>query len=93
MGARDVRPIAPRTGAPEVTVAEDQEEYLPITVGLYRFQDTSMYGRLIRFTFSAEERAALARGADVYLMQLYARPEQPMTPVAAQVGPGEWQVE
>lgn len=88
-----MRPIAPRTGAPEQTIAEEQEEYLPITIGLYLLQDSGMYGRLLRYTFTAAERQAIACGEDVYFMQLYSDPSQPMTPVSARVGPDDWKVD
>lgn len=84
-----MRMIAPRTGAPEITVAEDQEEYMPITVALYDHPD-GVRTILARFTFSAEERAAIAAGADVYFGQLNFG--GPMTPINACVGAGDWTV-
>lgn len=87
-----MRPIAPRTGAQEVTIAEEQEEYLPITVAIYGL-DGAQRGsaKLLRYTLTAEERAAVASGEDVYFMQIYPN-GGPMTPVQARVGPGDWMV-
>ncbi|MHB1065708.1 MAG: hypothetical protein ACYC1Z_14675 [Georgenia sp.] len=84
-----MRMIAPRTGAPEITVAEEQHEYLPITVALYDHPD-GVRTILARFTFTPEERAAVAAGADVYFGQLNFG--GPMTPINACVGAGDWQV-
>lgn len=86
-----MRAIAPRTGADEVTVAEEQEEYKPITAGVYSLGEFG-HGLLLRFTFTQEERAKLAAGEDVYFMQAYPQ-GGPMTPVAARVGPGDWLVQ
>lgn len=86
-----MRPVAPRTGAPERTIAEEQEEYLPVTVASYRFTDTPQaVGVLWRYTFTAEERAAIAAGEDVYIMQLQPNGPEPVTPMSARVGPGSW---
>ena len=61
-----MRPIAPRTGAPEVTVAEDQLEFQPLTVAMYDYQD----GRclLMRWRLDEAERERVAAGEDLYLM-------------------------
>jgi hypothetical protein len=82
------RPIAPRTGAEEITVAEDQPEYSPITVALYRDPAGARH-LLTRWTFTAEERAAIAAGEDVYVAQI-AHPAAPMTPMWVHVGPGPY---
>lgn len=90
-----MRAIAPRTGAPERTFAEEQEEYSPITVAAYAYSDGAA-GLLMRFTFTDEERRRIAEGEDVYFMQLYPGCAPPsgrrivMTPVSARVGPGDW---
>lgn len=85
-----MRPIAPRTGAPEVTVAEEQLEYLPITVARYEFTDGSK-GILTRWTLTPEERARIAAGEDFYVMQLNFG--SPMTPMEARVGAADWTVD
>jgi hypothetical protein len=86
-----MRPVAPRTGAPEQTIAEEQEEYLPATVAFYRFTDTpKAVGVLWRYTFSAEEREQIAAGEDVYIMHIQPNGPAPITPMSARVGPGPW---
>lgn len=85
-----MRPVAPRTGAPEETYAEDQEEYLPITVGRYQYPDGSR-GLLTRWKPTDDERKALLAGEDIYVMQFYPIP-CPMTPLVVRVGPGEFKV-
>jgi hypothetical protein len=85
-----MRAVAPRTGAPEVTIAEDQPEYLPVTVAIY---DHGNHRTLLcRFTFTAEERAEIAAGADLYVGQLNFPHSPGMTPINVRVGPGEWQL-
>lgn len=82
-----MRPIAPRTGAPEATIAEEQEEYQPITVAVYELDHGRVY--LARYTFTDAERAAIAAGEDVYFGQLTFNGK--MTPIVATVGQAEWQ--
>ncbi|MBX9853910.1 MAG: hypothetical protein K2Y26_00165 [Gemmatimonadaceae bacterium] len=84
-----MRPVAPRTGAPEITIAEEQEEYKPITIAVYQYSDGSR-GLLTRYTFTAEERAAIARGEDVYIMQLNFGGG--FTPQIVECGPGSFTV-
>lgn len=81
-----MRPIAPRTGAHEVVVAEEQEEYMPLTVSVYRYEDGST-GLLTRWTFTAEERKAIAIGEDVYVMQMT---NGAMAPMIVRTGPGDF---
>lgn len=77
--------IAPRTGAPEVTLAEEQHEYAPITVALY--QDTTLDTPLMlaRITFSDEERLAIAQGEDLYVAEMTFGHR--FTPLQISVGP------
>lgn len=84
-----MRMIAPRTGAPEITVAENQLEYRPIVVAVYNEKPTRQL--LTRWTFTPEEREAIARGEDVYFALLTFG--QPMQPISASVGPAGWLVE
>jgi len=84
-----MRAIAPRTGAPEVTVAEEQEEYMPLAAAIYRYDDGST-GILTRWTFSAEERRAIAAGEDLYIMELVFNGK--MTPLVVRTGPGDFAV-
>lgn len=82
--------VAPRTGAPEVTVAEDQEQYKPITVGVYG--DNGELGPrqlLMRWTFSDEERARIAAGEDIFAALMTFG--DPMQPISIQVGPTGWE--
>lgn len=77
-----MRMIAPRTGAPEITVAEDQPEYLALTAAVY---DNTL---LTRWTFTPEERARIAAGEDLYLgVMTFGRPLQPLS---VQVGAEGW---
>jgi hypothetical protein len=63
---RIVRPIAPRIdGADEITIAEHQLEYMPITACLVQFSDGDVQ-RVCRWTFTPEERARIAAGEDIY---------------------------
>ena len=87
-----MRPVAPRTGQPEKTIAEDQVEYKPITVAIAEMESGRGHGLILRFTFTPEERVAIAAGEDVYFCQVYPN-GGPMTPVQARVGPGDWQLD
>jgi hypothetical protein len=80
-----MRAIAPRTGAEELTFAEDQSEYLPVTIAVYPEYEPGARGLLWRFSFTPEEREAIAKGEDVYVMQLNFN--TPMTPMSFHVGP------
>jgi hypothetical protein len=82
--------IAPRTGAPEVTIAENQPEYLTLTAAAYEYSDGA-YGLLTRWRLTEDERKRLLAGEDVYLMQLTFR--KPMQPVRLQVGPNGYLVD
>lgn len=82
-----MRPRAPRTGAPEVTVGEEQEEYMPLTVALYAYTDGTR-GILTRWTLSAEERDMVAKGEDIYVHQLNFG--APMTPLIVRCGAGDF---
>jgi hypothetical protein len=91
-----MKPIPPATGAPEVVFGEGQPEYLPIPVATYVPAGYPPghpgHSLLLRYTFTDEERVAIAGGEDVYFMQLYPN-GGPMTPVSARVGPGDWKVD
>lgn len=73
-----MRSVAPRLpGVEEVTFAEDQPEYVPITVGVIppeadRPERQSLGGRMLvtRWRFTPAERARLAAGEDLYISQL-----------------------
>lgn len=85
-----MRAVAPRTGAPEVTIAENQPEYSPLVGACYVDADGHEY-MLTRWRFTAEERARIAAGEDLYLAELtFGRP---FTPLMIQVGPEGWEVD
>lgn len=84
-----MRAIAPRTGAIETTIAEEQPEYMPITVALYQYADGSC-GIVTRWQPSAEERAAILAGEDIYVNQIHFGKH--MTPLMVRVGPGDFTV-
>lgn len=84
-----MRPIAPRTGAPEVTISEDQPEYMPVTIAVYAYENGSKMA-LMRWTFTAEERQRIAAGEDVYVGQLNFG--NPITPLVVRCGPGDFAV-
>jgi hypothetical protein len=69
-----MRPIAPRTGAPEVTVAEHQHEFATITAARYEVSPGEgirpMRTMVLRYTMSPEERAQIAAGEDIYIAML-----------------------
>jgi hypothetical protein len=61
-----MRPIAPRIeGADEITIAEEQHEYMTITAAIVHYGDGSTH-RVCRWTFTPEERAQIAAGEDIY---------------------------
>lgn len=65
---RDVimRPIAPRIpGADEFTIAEEQLNVKPVVACLVEFAD-GVTCRVLRYTFTPAERAAIAAGKDLY---------------------------
>lgn len=81
--------IAPRTGAPEITLAEDQLEYKPLTVAVYGNNAGQGPRTLLsRWRFSDEERERIAAGEDLYVgLTTFGRP---MQPIRVQVGPEGW---
>jgi hypothetical protein len=74
--------IAPRVGATERTYAEEQAEYMPITVAVVPIENGPYRGAcylLARYTLTAEERRRVAEGEDLYVAQLNFG--DPMTPL------------
>lgn len=84
-----MRPVAPRTGAPEVTIAEEQEEYMPVTAAIYCHNDGSTV-ILTRWTLTPDERRKVAAGEDIYIGQLNFG--SPMTPLVVSCGPGPYAI-
>lgn len=75
--------VSPQTGANEFAVAEEQEEYLPVPAALYS-DPTGRLTLLSRWKFSDEERAAIARGEDLFLALI--TDGNPMQPLYIQIG-------
>ena len=76
--------VAPRTGAEEITIAEDQLEYRPLVAAVYRTEDGQPL-LLTRWRFTEEERQQIAGGEDLYLAVLTFG--KPLQPLALQIGP------
>jgi hypothetical protein len=67
-----------------VTIAEEQLEYCPIVVAIVEDEAaTGGKARVCRWTFSKEEREAIARGEDIYFFTPAA---MPLIPHALEVG-------
>ena len=82
-----MRPVAPRVGLPEITIAENQLEYATLTGAPVTYEDGTL-GMLTRWTFTPEERAAIAAGDDLFL-ELFTF-GGPMQPVALSIGLPKW---
>lgn len=78
-----MRPIAPRTGEREITLAEEQHDYQPITA-VVRVREPGV-SLVTRWTMTPEERAKVAAGEDIYVELLTFG--GPMQPVVVSVGP------
>jgi hypothetical protein len=84
-----MRMIRPQLKLPTITIAEEQEEYLPMVVAVH---DNPEYGSrngqpntlISCWRLSAVERELIATGADIYLALLTFG--DPMQPVILQVG-------
>lgn len=78
-----MRMRAPRMGAfPEITIAEEQEEYAPLTAAPVTFVTFSDGSKAVvsRWTFTDEERARIAAGDDLYVTLLtFGRRMQPIS--------------
>lgn len=63
-----MRPIAPRLGdiAEEITVAEEQEEFKPLTMARVPVEGGGFY-MFARWTLTPEERRRVAAGEDIYV--------------------------
>jgi hypothetical protein len=73
-----MRPIAPRIyGAEEVTIAEEQHEYLPITAAIVHGEDGTV-SRVCRWAFTDAEREEIFfKGADLFFVTLASIPLVP----------------
>lgn len=79
--------ISPNTGAPETVLAEDQLDYLPVSVAHYVDTEKGVRIMAVRISFSDKERLAIAEGEDIYITQLMCAPDQLFTPMDVLVGP------
>lgn len=68
-----MRAIAPRLlvdntreECPEHTIAENQLEFMPVVATNLEYEDGTVT-RILRYTFSKEEREAVAMGADIFM--------------------------
>lgn len=82
-----MRAVAPRVGCPEETLAEEQEQFLPLTVAFVEYEDGTR-GTMTRWRLDDAERAQLAAGADLYLTLLTFG--SPMQPIQLSVGRPGW---
>lgn len=90
-----MRMVRPRLDAPQVTIAEDQEEFKPVTAALVRHpqyaaretQHGPLNSVVLAFRPSDEERARLAAGEDLYVSLLTFL--EPMQGIILSVGPEE----
>jgi hypothetical protein len=63
-----MRPVAPRIkGGMEITIAEEQLEYEPITASILDYGDGNLQ-RVCRWTFTPQERARIDGGEDIYFI-------------------------
>jgi hypothetical protein len=92
-----MRPIRPKLTATQITIAEDQHEYLPVTAALvnhpgFPLRPGQQHNAIVvAFRPTDEERAKIAAGADLYLEMLTFG--GPITPIILDVGPenmAEW---
>ena len=84
-----MRMVAPRTGADEITIAEDQLEYRPLVAAVYQTPE-GVPVLLTRWRLTDAERARVLAGDDLYLsVMTFGKPLQPL---GMQVGPDGWEV-
>lgn len=82
-----MRPVAPRIGFPENTMAEEQPEYFVLTVASV-VMDGGQKTIVTRWRLDANERARIASGEDLYVLQLTFG--QPMQALHFEVGHPTW---
>lgn len=87
-----MRPISPRIyGADEIMMAADQHDYMELVAAIVvkEREDALLVGdarvdtRVVRWTFSDDERKAIAEGADMYFATIAGLP---LTPHHLRVG-------
>lgn len=81
-----MRPVAPRIGAPEIMIAEDQEEYRTLVGAVVKrsLEGTEQICVVTRWTLTDAERAAVLAGEDIYVEILTFG--KPLNPLHIQVG-------
>jgi len=89
--------VAPRTGAEEVTLAEDQTEYKPLVAARYDVQFSPGHeparALLTRWRLTEDERRRIAEGEDIYLACLtFGDPLQPLMMQVGARAPTDWVV-
>ena len=82
--------VRPETGAPEIVLAEHQPEYTPLPVAVYEDSQYNSPMFLCRYTFSDEERLAIANGEDLYIGVLTFN--RRFQPIEVLVGPGPYKL-
>lgn len=96
-----MRMVRPKLDAPQVTIAEDQEEFKPVTAALvhnpaypaemYQIagedEPRALNAIVLAFKPSDEERARLAAGEDIYITLLTFL--KPMPGIIVSAGSGE----
>lgn len=84
-----MRPVAPRTGAPEHTLGTDQHEFTELTAALYHDPRRNLSLCLTRWRPSAADLERLNAGEDIYVATWLTAGNglQPFTPT---VGPEAW---
>ncbi len=82
-----MRAVAPRVGAPEIMLAEEQEEYKTVCAAVITHDDGTI-AIMTRWKFNDDERERIAEGEDLYL-RLFTF-GQPMNPIHIEVGRPAW---
>ena len=90
-----MRMVRPKLDAPQITIAEEQDEFKPITAALVRnrcYPDVQtdagpLNAIVLAFRPSDEERARLTAGGDLYVSLLTFM--RPMQGIIVGVGPEE----
>ncbi len=84
-----MRTIAPRIGeAPEITLAENQLEYMTLVAAVFDRVDRSQV-LVTRWSPDDEERKRIADGEDIYVAQ-YLPGGALFTPMRVDCGPDTW---
>jgi len=90
-----VRMIAPKLDAPQISVGENQHEFLTITAAMVAHPDFDAPGGMntLVYCYRLEEhkRARIAAGEDLYVSLLtFGKPVQPIIVCVGPEGPAAW---